>query len=102
MNTENIRWQLKHFEQLSPQELYAAIRLRNEVFVVEQHCIFQDADNKDNSCYHFFGWSDGLLAAYSRLVPPGIIYSEVSIGRVVTAKSFRAAGIGKLLMEKIH
>ena len=90
---------LKHFKDLTPAELYAIIRLRNEVFVVEQNCVYQDADNKDIYCYHLMFYSDNILVAYARLVPPGLSYEEMSIGRVVTSNLVRGKGVGKLLME---
>lgn len=95
-----MNWILKKFESLSPNELYAILRLRSEVFVVEQNCVFQDMDDKDQQCYHLMGWKDDLLAAYTRLVPPGLNYAEASIGRVVTSPAARGGGIGKTLMEK--
>lgn len=98
-----LHWILKRFEALSPYQLYAILQLRNEVFVVEQNCVFQDADDKDQDCYHLMGFSDNKLAAYTRLSPPNTIYAEVSIGRVVTSPSIRRSGAGKELMEKsIH
>ncbi|HRX92974.1 MAG TPA: GNAT family N-acetyltransferase, partial [Chitinophagaceae bacterium] len=96
----NIEWVIKKFELLTPDELYAILQLRNEVFVVEQNCVFQDADNKDQFSTHLMGWQDNTLIAYTRLVPPGKAYPEPSIGRVVTAKSVRNKGAGKLLMER--
>ena len=93
-------WLLKTFDSLTLQELYAILRLRTEVFVVEQNCVFQDMDNKDQQCYHLMGWKDGHLIAYTRLVPPGVSYKEPSIGRVVTSPVARGNGTGKLLMEK--
>lgn len=95
-----MNWILKKFDSLTPTELYTILRLRSEVFVVEQTCVFQDMDNKDQQCYHLMGWKDDLLAAYTRLVPPGLNYPEASIGRVVTSPSARGGGIGKTLMEK--
>ena len=98
-----IQWTLKNFNDLTPGELYAALQLRNEVFVVEQNCVFQDADDKDQGSYHLLGYYDGKLVAYTRLVPPGHIYDEPSIGRVVTSPSARGSGAGKELMkESIH
>lgn len=88
----------KSFEELTPRELYAIIKLRNEVFVVEQQCIFQDADDKDQYCHHLMLWNDNTLAAYARLVPAGISYPEVSIGRIVTAPAFRKQSLGKRLV----
>ncbi|MGZ5192056.1 MAG: GNAT family N-acetyltransferase [Flavisolibacter sp.] len=95
-----MNWICKPFEELSPKELYAILQLRNEVFVVEQNCVFQDADDKDQVCWHFMGWLNDQLAAYTRLVPKGISYAETSIGRVVTFPKMRKSGIGKELMER--
>ncbi|RYY38768.1 MAG: GNAT family N-acetyltransferase [Chitinophagaceae bacterium] len=103
-------WSLKSFEQLTPSELYALLRLRSEVFVVEQNCVFLDMDNQDQDSYHLMGWGAGAdneqeasgsrLLAYTRLVPPGQIYSEMSIGRVVTSPAARGTGAGRALMEE--
>jgi ElaA protein len=93
-------WSCKKFDELTPYELYAIMQLRNQVFVVEQQCIFQDADNKDIDCYHVMCMIDHKLAAYARIVPAGISYVETSIGRVVTSPSARSKGIGNILMQK--
>jgi ElaA protein len=100
-----MNWILKKFDELLPAELYAILQLRSEVFVVEQDCVFQDMDNKDQQCLHLMGWQhdtagSNRLIAYTRLVPPGIAYSQPSIGRVVTSPSARAGGNGRVLMEK--
>src|ERR1051325_9870737 len=95
-----IQWVLKKFEDLTPFQLYAILQLRNEVFVVEQNCVFQDADDKDQDCYHLMGFADNKLVAYTRLVPPGTLYKEASIGRVVTSPSARGTGAGRELMKK--
>jgi ElaA protein len=95
-----IHWILKKFEDLTPYELYAILQLRNEVFVVEQNCVFQDADDKDQDSCHLMGFADNKLAAYTRLLPPGIGYTEASIGRVVTSPSVRRSGAGRELMKK--
>lgn len=95
-----MNWIIKKFDDLAPVELYSILQLRNEVFVVEQNCVYQDADNKDKSCYHFMGWQDEKLVAYTRLVPPGISFAEPSIGRVVTSPAARGGGIGRELMER--
>lgn len=92
-------WKCKAFDELSIHELYAILRLRTEVFVVEQNCVFQDMDNKDQSSYHVCCWQDGQLIAYTRLVPAGVSYEEASIGRVITAPSARRTGAGKELMQ---
>lgn len=95
-----IQWLLKKFEELTPYQLYAILQLRNEVFVVEQNCIFQDADNKDQASYHLMGFKNEKLVAYARLVPPGEIFEQVSIGRVITSPSVRRSGTGKELMKQ--
>ena len=94
-----IQWLLKKFEELSPYQVYAMLQLRNEVFVVEQHCVFQDADDKDQLSYHFLGFNDNKLVAYTRIVPAGVIYEQASIGRVVTSPSVRRSGAGRQLMQ---
>ena len=94
-----VHWLLKKFTELSPEEVYAILQLRNEVFVVEQNCVFQDADDKDQPSYHFMGFNEQQkLVAYTRLVPAGVSYDEISIGRVVTSPSVRSTGLGKELM----
>lgn len=94
-----ITWTLKKFDELTVQELYEVLRLRTEVFVVEQNCVFQDMDNKDQHCYHLLGRKNGLLAAYTRIVPTGISYNDApSIGRVVTSPQARGEGLGRTLM----
>jgi ElaA protein len=95
-----IIWGFKKFDELLPYELYSILQLRNEVFVVEQNCVFQDADNKDQGSYHLMGWNDKMLIAYSRVIPEGVAYDLPSIGRVVTSPSIRGNGTGRLLMEE--
>ena len=95
-----MRWVLKTFDELKPIELYELLKLRSEVFVVEQNCIFLDMDDKDQKSFHLLGFENDNLVAYTRLVPPGIAYDEPSIGRVVTAPEVRRKGAGKLLMQK--
>ncbi|OLY91942.1 ElaA protein [Cnuella takakiae] len=96
-----LQWNCKRFEELSPAELYALLRLRSEVFVVEQNCVFLDMDNMDQGCWHLLGTNEaGELVAYTRLVPPGHIYPMASIGRVVSAPSARRTGAGRELMQE--
>lgn len=96
-----LNWQLKKFAELTPYELYEIIWLRNEVFVVEQNCVFQDADYKDQKSWHLMGINEeGKLIAYCRILPAGVSYNSASIGRVVTSPAARKTGAGKLLMEK--
>ena len=93
-----MKWTLVKFDDLSALELYKIMQLRNEVFVVEQNCVYQDADDKDQKGFHFMGWDGDALIAYTRILPPGLSYTEPSIGRVVTAPSARKNGIGRELM----
>jgi ElaA protein len=95
-----INWYCKKFDDLTPHELYAILQLRNAVFVVEQNCVFQDADNKDQHSFHLMGWKEDQLIAYTRLVPAGKAYEYPSIGRVVTSPAERRTGVGKELMAK--
>ena len=95
-----ITWSCKYFADLTNDELYAILRLRNEVFVVEQNCPYQDLDNKDQKCYHLMGWKEKELLAYTRLIPPGVVYPQTSIGRVVSSPAARRTGIGRELMKQ--
>ena len=96
----NMTWTLKPFDSLTPQELYNILQLRNEVFIVEQNCPYQDLDNKDVYAFHLMGMKESKLIAYSRLLAPGISYSESSIGRVVSSPAARKTGMGKKLMNE--
>ena len=95
-----ITWEIKKFDELSVHELYSILRLRSEVFVVEQNCVFQDADDKDQQCFHLMGWEEDKLLAYARIVPPEVIYKEPSIGRIVTSPASRRKGLGRQLMTE--
>jgi ElaA protein len=99
-----IDWQWKRFPELTLEELYRLIALREQVFVVEQKSLYQDADGYDLAAHHLLGGVPGnpepFLAAYLRVLPPGLKYPEASFGRVVTAPSMRGHGYGKLLVEK--
>jgi ElaA protein len=92
-------WKLATFDQLSTHELYAILRLRSEVFVVEQNCVFLDMDDKDQPSLHLMCWDNDHLAACCRLVPPGIAYEEASIGRVVSSPARRGQGAGLQMMQ---
>jgi ElaA protein len=96
----DIVWRCTTFHDLTAGELYSILRLRNEVFVVEQNCVFQDADNKDQESFHLMGWIGDHLAAYTRIVPKGVTFPYNSIGRVVTSPASRKGGVGKALMQK--
>ena len=93
-------WIFKKFDELTAAELYSIMQLRNEVFVVEQNCVYQDADDKDQKSFHLCGWEEGKLVAYTRIIPQGISYAEASIGRVVTSPAYRNTGAGRHLMKE--
>jgi len=96
----NLRWVTKTFTELTVDELYAILRLRSEVFVVEQNCIFLDLDNNDQKAYHTIGFLGEEVVATTRLFDKNIMYdSYQSIGRVVTAPKHRGLSIGKALMQ---
>jgi ElaA protein len=99
-NPEDIHWICKPFEALTPEALYQALRLRSEVFVVEQTCPYLDEDNRDQASLHLLGWLGPLLAAYVRILPPGLAFKELSIGRVVTSPLVRRKGFGVVLMRE--
>lgn len=93
------QWILKPFESLTPTELYAELRLRSEVFVVEQNCVFLDMDDKDQFSFHLLGYDGEILIASARLFAPGKVYPEMSIGRVVSSPNYRRKGAGRELMK---
>lgn len=95
-----LTWIYKSFNELTPAELYAILQLRIEVFSVEQNCVYQDADGKDQQSIHLCGWNGNFLAAYCRILPAGLSYDHPSIGRVVTSPQHRKNGYGKMLMQK--
>lgn len=93
---------VKKFSELTVEELYDILRLRSEIFVVEQQCIYQDMDGKDGLALHLFERdpSNGLLIAYCRIFGPGAMHPEhSSIGRVVVKKEYRGAGVATKLMN---
>ncbi|WP_278035213.1 GNAT family N-acetyltransferase [Flavobacterium nitratireducens] len=91
-------WQIKSFETLTVSELYAILKLRSEVFVVEQNCAYLDIDGKDPLALHLIGVYNDQIVACTRLFKPGITYDEASIGRVVVAADYRDKKWGKELM----
>jgi ElaA protein len=97
-----LNWTVCKFDQLTAAECYALLALRSAVFVVEQNCVFLDADGYDLHCQHLLGWSENntTLVATARLVPPGVKYPEASIGRVVVAQSVRGTGVGRELVQR--
>jgi ElaA protein len=101
MNTNtNLRWVTKTFAELTVDELYDVLRLRSEVFIVEQKCIFLDIDNNDRKAFHTIGFIGDEVVATTRLFDKDIMYDGYqSIGRVVGSPRHRGLGIGKALMQ---
>ena len=96
-----LQFQFKTFHELSTSEFHDIIALRIKVFVVEQNCPYMELDGKDKKCYHVICRTGaGDIVATARIVPPGISYKEVSIGRVVMTEALRGNGNGHLLMKQ--
>lgn len=95
-----MRWKWKDWASLSTEELYELLALRQVVFVVEQDCPYLDADGLDSRAHHLLGYMDDQLVAYARAFPPGEVYTEAAIGRVITAPSIRGQGQGRPLMRE--
>ncbi len=89
---------VKTFDQLTNRELYEILKLRSEVFVVEQDCVYQDIDGKDDKALHVIGTKEGEIVAYTRCFKPGYYFKEASIGRVVVEKSQRKYKFGNDIM----
>ena len=99
-NNSNIQWITKSFAALTNIELYALLRLRCEIFVVEQNCVYLDVDNNDQKAFHTLGYIGDELVATTRLFEKGIMYDGYqSIGRVLTSQKYRRTGAGKDLMH---
>lgn len=95
-----VSWRVEPFDRLTLSELYRVLQLRQEVFVVEQRCVFLDADGVDPRCDHVLATLDGEIVATARVIPPGVVHEHASIGRVVSASSVRRSGLGRPLMER--
>lgn len=97
----NITWTSKAFNELTTDEYFEILHLRVAVFVVEQDCPYQEVDEKDRKSIHLFGRAeDGKVIAVTRILPQGISYNEVSIGRVALDKAYRGKGIADILMHE--
>lgn len=95
-----MEWILKEFNQLTLDELYDIIKLRLEVFVVEQNCVYQDLDDKDKVAYHLFLKNNGQIIAVLRILPENISYKEMAIGRVIVKEKYRGKELSKIMMNK--
>ena len=88
----------KTFQELTTQELYDILQLRSEVFVVEQNCVYQDIDNKDQKALHVLGFKNEKLIAYTRIFKPGDYFKEASIERVIISKTENSHQYGYAIM----
>ncbi|MDT0690452.1 GNAT family N-acetyltransferase [Salegentibacter sp. F188] len=91
--------EVKRFQQLTTEELYQILQLRSEIFVVEQDCVYQDIDGKDQKALHVLGYKDNHLAAYTRCFDKGFYFEEASIGRVLVKENQRRHNYGHKIME---
>ena len=96
----DIQWKIKRFEALSVAELYNLLQLRSEIFVVEQNCVYQDVDGKDEKALHLIGEDNGQTVAYARLFKPKDYFEQASIGRVVVKETYREKKLGHILMRE--
>lgn len=96
-------WKCLPFHELNVTQLYAIMRVRQEVFVVEQNCPYLDADGKDQKSWHVMGFdAEGDCVVYARLLPKGVSYPDTtSMGRILTSSKVRGTGIGKIFMKKL-
>ncbi|MFM2486242.1 GNAT family N-acetyltransferase [Celerinatantimonas yamalensis] len=97
-----IQWHAKSFTALSTRELYQFLKLRVDVFVVEQHCPYPELDGYDHhdKLIHLMGWQDDVLCCYARILPPGLTFDTPSIGRVIVSATARGGQLGRTLMQQ--
>jgi ElaA protein len=95
-----LNWKIRKFNELTLDEIYEILKSRNEVFIVEQNCAFQDCDDKDQNSYHLLIEDNEFLAGYLRILEKGVSYNEVSIGRVLVVKEYRKKGIARDMILK--
>lgn len=104
MTSSTIDWHFSRFADLTPFDLYDVLAARQNVFILEQTCLYPDIDGYDLEAHHLLGWRnvDGKrqLAAYLRVLAPGAKYDEMSLGRVVTTPAARGSGAGRALLDQ--
>jgi|TARA_B100000378_G_scaffold139099_1_gene112439 ElaA protein len=94
-----LQLETKTFQELTISELYQILQLRSEVFVVEQDCVYQDIDGKDEKALHILGKKEGKIVAYTRCFAPKIYFEEAAIGRVVVKETERKFGYGHQILK---
>lgn len=95
-----MEWIFKSFDELTNEELYDILKLRFEVFVIEQNCLDIDPDGKDKVSMHLMLEDDGKIIGCARILPPKVSYDEPSIGRIALDKSYRGTGLGREIVQK--
>ena len=95
----SLRWEWKRFNDLTADEVYTILCVRQQVFVLEQECLYLDADGKDREAFHLMGFDGEDMVAYARILDAGVSYDEVSMGRILTTDKARGKGAGIELME---
>ena len=101
-NSENFQWKCLGFRALNSYQLHQILKMRQQIFIIEQKCIYEDIDEFDIVSQHIQALTNGKLLAYCRVLPAGSLYEEVSIGRVIVSKNHRNRGLGRKLMQKAH
>ncbi len=96
---DQIVWKIKSFEELSGAEIYEILKIRQQVFIVEQTCYYLDADGSDEKAIHIWAEKKGQIVAYCRIFDEKIKYPEASLGRVLTHPEFRNVSLGKILVK---
>ena len=99
----SLSWRVARLSELTPLELARIYRSRQEVFSIEQNCVYLDADEADEQSHHVAAWSaaQAMPLAYARLVDPGVKYAEPSMGRVITTAAARGTGLGRALVKRV-
>ena len=103
MTLETLEWRWKFFSELTPTEVYDMLAARNEVFVVEQNCVYGDVDGLDKGAWHLLAYADnGKLAGCLRVLLPDEKEPDIRIGRVLTTAGFRGMGLGRAMLERVR
>ena len=99
----SVNWSCLRLSEMTVQRVHEILKTRQEVFVLEQRCLYPDIDDIDISCFHMMGYnSNQTLVAYCRLIEPGIVFNELAIGRVLITKQYRGMGLARRLMFEAH
>lgn len=104
MQNNNLSWKWYSFPDLTPEILYEILKMRQEVFIVEQNCVYLDCDGRDQACMHLTAWKSSgekdQLVAYLRILPPTLATSLPAIGRLITHPEERGSGLARITMQK--